>query len=56
MCGIVGVFSDKQLFNKLQVGKMLDSIAHRGPDDEGIVAIPIKSKKINQTYCSATEG
>ena len=33
MCGIAGFFGleDKELLNK-----MLDSISHRGPDDEGV--------------------
>jgi len=56
MCGIVGVFSDKQLFNKLQVGKMLDSIAHRGPDDEGIVAIDTNTNQVQKDQSNLLFG
>jgi asparagine synthase (glutamine-hydrolysing) len=56
MCGIVGVFSDKQLFNKFQVGKMLDSIAHRGPDDEGIVAIDTNTNQVQKDQSNLLFG
>lgn len=37
MCGIVGIFSlnNKPMSDKAVIRKMADSIAHRGPDDEG---------------------
>lgn len=48
MCGIVGIFSDKQLFSKLQVKTMLDTISHRGPDDAGIVAIDTGTSQVKE--------
>ena len=36
MCGIVGIWSQKNLSNETIVKKMMTSIKHRGPDDEGI--------------------
>ncbi len=36
MCGIAGIYSNKANINSnTYIGKMLDSISHRGPDDEG---------------------
>ena len=39
MCGIVGVLSKSPSINKARVKSMLNKISHRGPDDEGVVAI-----------------
>lgn len=38
MCGIVGLYSVNKNNTKQDTQKMLDFIAHRGPDDNGIVA------------------
>ena len=41
MCGIAGIISlNKSLVNKPALQKMADSIAHRGPDDEGFFISP----------------
>lgn len=36
MCGIVGLWSESNLNNEEVVRKMMSSIKHRGPDDEGL--------------------
>tara|TARA_B100000953_G_scaffold85076_2_gene69431 strand:- start:27 stop:1922 length:1896 start_codon:yes stop_codon:yes gene_type:complete len=46
MCGIVGVLSNSLPFNKLKVRDMLNSISHRGRDDEGLVAINTKNNQL----------
>ena len=56
MCGIVGIFSDKQLFSKLQVKTMLDTIAHRGPDDAGIVAIDTDTNQVKEDQSNLLFG
>jgi asparagine synthase (glutamine-hydrolysing) len=48
MCGIVGVFSNKTSFDKAKVREMLNSIAHRGPDDSGIVAIDTNTNQVGE--------
>ncbi len=35
MCGIVGFYSNNNLFSKDEMSKMLQKISHRGPDAEG---------------------
>ena len=38
MCGIVGIFDlNNNLIKKSEIQPMVDSIAHRGPDGEGII-------------------
>src|SRR5688572_8610547 len=39
MCGIAGFQSQKVKDRKITIGKMMNVIKHRGPDDEGIFAI-----------------
>jgi len=56
MCGIVGVFSDKRQFSKLKIGEMLDSIAHRGPDDEGVVAIDTATNQLQKDQSNLIFG
>jgi asparagine synthase (glutamine-hydrolysing) len=56
MCGIVGIFSDKKLFSKLQVKTMLDTIAHRGPDDAGIVAIDTDTNQVKEDQSNLLFG
>lgn len=36
MCGIAGYYSSKHFFNRTDLQLMMDAIAHRGPDAEGI--------------------
>ena len=36
MCGIVGIWDYKNKISRYDLGKMQKSLAHRGPDDEGI--------------------
>lgn len=38
MCGIAGIFSNKKISDKY-INSMLEMIAHRGPDSEGIVSL-----------------
>lgn len=45
MCGIAGI-SCKQNINPILIKKMTDIIRHRGPDDEGFLAINTYKKKI----------
>lgn len=37
MCGLIAVFSPEQSVPTAALGPMLSSLAHRGPDDEGLV-------------------
>jgi asparagine synthase (glutamine-hydrolysing) len=37
MCGIVGIFSFENSVVQNRIKNMMDSIAHRGPDDEGFI-------------------
>lgn len=36
MCGIAGIYAPGRRLTGAAVGRMLDSIAHRGPDDRGV--------------------
>jgi asparagine synthase (glutamine-hydrolysing) len=56
MCGIAGVFSDKQFFSKSKIKDMLDTIAHRGPDDSGIVAIDTSTNQIQENQSNLLFG
>jgi asparagine synthase (glutamine-hydrolysing) len=47
MCGIAGIFNYKDSINPEYMGKMLDAIKHRGPDDSGIECFNTKNKKSN---------
>ena len=38
MCGIAGIAAKRAIENKSRVKKMTDSLAHRGPDGEGVFA------------------
>ena len=49
MCGIVGIYSNKNLFDKSQIKKMIDTIVHRGPDDSGIIAIDTKNNRLKDS-------
>lgn len=48
MCGIAGIFNYKGSINPEYMGKMLDAIKHRGPDDSGITYFDTKNKKFSQ--------
>ena len=40
MCGIAGIFSSKSTdFLKSEIKKMINTLPHRGPDDQGICTI-----------------
>ena len=56
MCGIVGVLSKSHSFNKSQVRGMLNKISHRGPDDEGVVAISTKNNKVKDSLADLYLG
>lgn len=43
MCGIVGIIADKYLVNRSLLERLAASMAHRGPDDEGIEILSIGS-------------
>ena len=49
MCGIVGVLSKSSSFSKARINGMLSQISHRGPDDEGIVAINTKDNRVKES-------
>ena len=36
MCGIAGYLSKEEIIDKSKFEKMVDIIAHRGPDDRGV--------------------
>lgn len=46
MCGITGVVYNDRFGDFRDIKKMSDTIAHRGPDGEGFLAINSFSKKI----------
>jgi len=46
MCGIAGVWTRKKRAEPLWIIKITDAIKHRGPDDEGFLAINTRTKKI----------
>ncbi|KKU14136.1 MAG: Asparagine synthetase [Parcubacteria group bacterium GW2011_GWC2_45_7] len=41
MCGIAGIIGTEQLVQKPLLKKIAASLAHRGPDDEGIEIVPV---------------
>jgi len=43
MCGFVGIIGDSRPLDHSIVEKMLDTIRHRGPDDNGILQLPCAS-------------
>ncbi len=45
MCGIVGIYNTKKTYSKFDMSNMLQHIAHRGPDDEGIKVFDTKNNK-----------
>ena len=46
MCGITGVYSFKGPINPDFIKRMTDSLRHRGPDDEGFLAVDSTSSKV----------
>jgi asparagine synthase (glutamine-hydrolysing) len=47
MCGIAGIYSFKAKIENKWIKSMTDTLAHRGPDDEGFLAINTETKEIN---------
>jgi len=45
MCGIAGIFAE-QFLDKRHIKNMTDTLRHRGPDDEGYLAVNTKNKKV----------
>ena len=48
MCGITGIFSGNQNVKTEWIIRMTDTIRHRGPDDEGFLAIDTRGRNIYQ--------
>jgi len=46
MCGIVGIYSYKKKVEPKWIRLATDLISHRGPDDEGFLAVNTKTKEI----------
>ena len=46
MCGITGIYSFKGSINPGCIKRMTDSLRHRGPDDEGFLAVDSTSGKV----------
>lgn len=46
MCGITGAYSFKGSINPNCIKRMTDSLRHRGPDDEGFLAVDSTSGKV----------
>src|SRR4030042_721227 len=46
MCGITGAYSFKGSINPDYIKRMTDSLRHRGPDDEGFLAVDSTSGKV----------
>src|SRR4030042_6301714 len=46
MCGITGAYSFKGSINSDCIKRMTDSLRHRGPDDEGFLAVDSTSGKV----------
>ncbi len=44
MCGIAGIFNSNQNIRLESILKMTNAIKHRGPDDEGYLAINTRTK------------
>ena len=47
MCGIAGIFSCNQNVRFEWIVKITNALKHRGPDDEGYLAVDTKTKDIN---------
>ncbi|MEO0173088.1 MAG: asparagine synthase (glutamine-hydrolyzing) [candidate division WOR-3 bacterium] len=48
MCGIAGLFSHIETTDPKWIKKMTNALAHRGPDDEGFLAVDTKKLKVYQ--------
>lgn len=46
MCGITGIFQRGKRIEKDQIVKMTDLLRHRGPDDEGYLAIDTQQQRV----------
>jgi len=46
MCGIAGVYSFKEKTEKSWILNMANALKHRGPDDEGYLAVSSKNKEV----------
>ena len=46
MCGIAGIYNFRAEIHPKEIKKMTDSLWHRGPDDEGFLAINAKEKSV----------
>lgn len=45
MCGFAGIIGQTSCINADTLDGMAKSLAHRGPDDEGIVTIPVSGER-----------
>ena len=46
MCGIAGIYSKHRKINATYIQMMTDALKHRGPDDEGFLAVNTKDSQI----------
>lgn len=46
MCGIAGILNFKESIQVSEMRIMADTLRHRGPDDEGYLAVDLKAKKL----------
>ncbi|MFC1634956.1 asparagine synthase (glutamine-hydrolyzing) [Planctomycetota bacterium] len=46
MCGIAGIYGSKEKPENAWIKKMTDVLRHRGPDDEGFLAVDSKSREV----------
>ena len=46
MCGFAGIYSKHHKINATYIQAMTDALKHRGPDDEGFLAVNTKDSKI----------
>jgi asparagine synthase (glutamine-hydrolysing) len=46
MCGIAGIYSFKEKLNLDGIKRMTDSLRHRGPDDEGFLAVNSVTREV----------
>ncbi|MFC1806782.1 asparagine synthase (glutamine-hydrolyzing) [Candidatus Omnitrophota bacterium] len=47
MCGIAGIYNNSKTVNPLHIKEMTDKMRHRGPDDEGFLALNVKTKEFD---------
>ena len=47
MCGIAGIFNSNQNIRTEWIVRMTNALKHRGPDDEGYLAVDTKTKDLN---------